>query len=169
MSTTTNNRDAKGRVSVPSDFRAVIAAQNAALIAAQPESVRLAGIEPFDGIIVRPSFDGQCLEGGGEVLFNAYRASINAIDYFDPKRDAMENALFGESRRLSFDSGGRVSIPQDLADNFGFNGRITFVGLGDRFEIWAPDAHEARVANMRKLVAENRHLLKPINPMGGTS
>jgi MraZ protein len=154
LSTTTNNRDAKGRVSVPADFRAVITAQSAGLSA------------PFDGIIVRPSFSGECLEGGGERLFEAYRASINALDYFDPNREAMEQAIFGESRRLPFDSGGRVSLPNDLADIFGFNGRVTFVGLGDRFEIWPPEAHEARAAKMRQLASENRHLLKPIVPAG---
>lgn len=157
MSTTTNNRDAKGRVSVPADFRTVIASQGAGRM------------DAFDGIIVRPSFNGLCLEGGGERLFNAYRAAINAMDYFDPKRDAMERAIFGASRRLPFDSGGRVSLPQDLADMFGFNGRITFVGLGDRFEIWAPDAHEARVIETQRLMAENQHLLKPVMPHGGQS
>ena len=157
LSTTTNNRDAKGRVSVPADFRAVITAQ------AQGRD------SAFDGIIVRPSFSGECLEGGGEQLFEAYRASINALDYFDPNREAMEQAIFGESRRLPFDSGGRVSLPHDLADMFGFNGRVTFVGLGDRFEIWPPEAHEARAVRMRKLASENRHLLKPIAPIGSKS
>jgi len=154
LSTTTNNRDAKGRVSVPADFRAVITAQSLL----HPGGHEAA----FDGVIVRPSFSGECLEGGGEQLFEAYRASINALDYFDSSREAMEQAIFGESRRLPFDSGGRVSLPQDLADMFGFNGRVTFVGLGDRFEIWPPEAHEARAAKMRKLASENRHLLKPI-------
>ena len=152
LSTTTNNRDAKGRVSVPADFRAVITAQ----------SVGKEGA--FDGIIVRPSFSGECLEGGGEQLFEAYRASINALDYFDPNREAMEQAIFGESRRLPFGSGGRVSLPHELADMFGFNGRVTFVGLGDRFEIWPPEAHETRVIEMRKRASENRHLLRPVLP-----
>ena len=157
LSTSTNNRDAKGRVSVPADFRAVITAQASGRAA------------PFDGIIVRPSFSGLCLEGGGERLFEAYRASINALDYFDPNREAMEQAIFGESRRLPFDSGGRVSLPHDLADMFGFNGRVTFVGLGDRFEIWPPEAHALRAAEMRKRAADNRHLLKPVVQTGGGS
>lgn len=152
LSTTTNNRDAKGRVSVPADFRAVITAQSIGKDGA------------FDGIIVRPSFSGECLEGGGEQLFEAYRASINALDYFDPNREAMEQAIFGESRRLPFDSGGRVSLPHELADMFGFNGRVTFVGLGDRFEIWPPEAHEQRVIELRKRASENRQLLRPVLP-----
>lgn len=144
---------------MPADFRAVITAQAA---------LRVGGREgAFDGIIVRPSFSGQCLEGGGEQLFEAYRASINALDYFDPNREAMEQAIFGESRRLPFDSGGRVSLPQDFADMFGFNGRVTFVGLGERFEIWPPDAHERRASDMRKRASENRHLLKPVLPQAG--
>jgi MraZ protein len=50
---------------------------------------------------------------------------------------------------------------------FGFNGRVTFVGLGERFEIWSPDAHERRAAEMRKRASENRHLLKPVLPKAG--
>ena len=50
LSTVTNSLDAKGRVSVPADFRSVIG-----------ESGREDG---FDGIIVWPSFDGAYLEGG---------------------------------------------------------------------------------------------------------
>lgn len=156
LSMFTNNRDAKGRVSVPSEFRAVITAQSVGRDA------------PFDGIIVWPSFNGPYLEGGGEELFEAYQASVDAMDYYDPARDAMEQAIFAESRRLAFDSGGRVSLPNELADYAGLNGRITFVGLGRRFEIWSPEAHAARASEMRKIAFDNRHRLKPVLPKGDT-
>lgn len=155
LATVTNNLDAKGRVSVPAEFRAV------------------ATRSEFDGIIVWPSFDGSYLEGGDQALLEAYQRSLDQMDYYDEGRIALQRAIFAESRRLPFDSGGRVSLPKDLADYAGLNGRITFVGLGRKFEIWNPETHEARSVKMRELAREHRHRLKPVDPFdafkGGAS
>lgn len=155
LATVTNNLDAKGRVSVPAEFRAV---------AARSE---------FDGIIVWPSFDGPYLEGGGQALLEAYERSLDQMDYYDEGRIALQRAIFAESRRLPFDSGGRVSLPKELADYAGLNGRITFVGLGRKFEIWNPDAHQEHSVKMRAIAREHRHRLKPVThfavPEGGSS
>lgn len=144
LSTVTNSLDAKGRVSVPADFRNVVASSN------------------FDGIIVWPSFDGSYLEGGGIALLEDYQRSLDHIDHYDEGRIALQRAIFAASRPLSFDSGGRVSLPKDLHEYAGLNGKVTFVGLGRRFEIWSPKALEAQNENIRKLARENRHRLKPV-------
>ena len=65
LSTVTNSLDAKGRVSVPADFRSVVANSS------------------FDGIIVWPSFDGAYLEGGGIALLEDYQKSLDHIDHYD--------------------------------------------------------------------------------------
>ena len=147
LSTVTNSLDAKGRVSVPADFRNVVVNSS------------------FDGIIVWPSFDGAYLEGGGIALLEDYQKSLDRIDHYDEGRIALQRAIFAASRPLSFDSGGRVSLPKDLHEYAGLNGKVTFVGLGRRFEIWSPKALEAQNENIRKLARENRHRLKPV--LGG--
>lgn len=144
LSTVTNSLDAKGRVSVPADFRAVIDGS------------------AFDGVIVWKSFDGTYLEGGGINLLEDYMRSLEMMDYYDEGRIALQRAIFSESRRLPFDSGGRISLPKDLHEYAELNGKVTFVGLGRRFEIWSPQAHEARSEDMRRLARENRHRLKPV-------
>jgi len=144
LSTATNSLDAKGRISVPSEFRAVV------------------GDGVFDGIIVWPSFDGDYLEGGGIGLLKDYERSLETMDYYDEGRIALQRAIFAESRRLPFDSGGRVSLPKDLAEYAGLRDKATFVGLGARFEIWNPEAHTARSVEIRRLARENRHRLKPV-------
>ena len=144
LATITNSLDANGRVSVPADFRNVVANSN------------------FDGIIVWPSFDGAYLEGGGIALLEDYQKSLDHIDHYDEGRIALQRAIFAASRPLSFDSGGRVSLPKDLHEYAGLNGKVTFVGLGRRFEIWSPKALEAQNENIRKLARENRHRLKPV-------
>jgi len=141
LSTATNNLDAKGRVSVPSDFRAVV------------------GSGAFDGIVVWPSFDGDYLEGGGIALMESYLNSLETMDHYDEGRMALQRAIFAESRKLSFDSGGRVTLPKDLAEYAGLNGQATFVGLGRRFEIWNPDVYKAHIGDVRRLARENRSRL----------
>jgi len=141
LSTTTNNLDAKGRISVPSDFRAVV------------------GGSLFDGIVVWPSFDGNYLEGGGIALMEEYQNSLETIDYYDEGRMALQRAIFAESRKLAFDSGGRITLPKEFAEYAGLNGQATFVGLGRRFEIWGPASYEAFVGGVRRLARENRNKL----------
>ncbi len=151
LSSATHNLDAKGRVSVPSEFRTEIAGS------------------AFDGIIVWPSFDGDYLEGGGVSLLEEYQRSLDRLDYYDEGRLALQQAIFGESRRLAFDGGGRVTLPKDLAEYAGLNGKVHFVGLGRRFEIWSPDAYAARAADVRRIAREHRNRLKPVAamPSGG--
>jgi len=150
LSTTTNNLDAKGRVSVPSDFRAVV------------------GDGVFDGIVIWPSFDGEYLEGGGIALMQEYLASLETMDHYDEGRMALQRAIFAESRKLSFDGGGRVTLPKELAEYAGLNGKATFVGLGRRFEIWNPESYESRIGDVRRLARENRNRLVSLRPGSGS-
>lgn len=149
LSSATNNLDAKGRVSVPAEFRAKVAGSQ------------------FDGIIVWPSFDGDYLEGGGIDLMEEYQRSLDMIEYYDEGRLALQQAIFAESRRLSFDSNGRVTLPKELAEHAGLNGKARFVGLGRRFEIWSPDKHAAHISDVRRIARENRDRLKPVNSVTG--
>ena len=94
VSTTTNGIDAKGRVSVPADFRATVSGQG------------------FPGIYVWPSFNGPFLDGGGQRLLEDYSDAIEDLDPYDPARTAFERVIFGGAKALSFDSTGRVSLPK---------------------------------------------------------
>jgi MraZ protein len=141
LSTATNTLDAKGRISVPADFRAVV------------------GDGSFDGIVIWPSFDGSYLEGGGMKLMRAYQALIEAMDPYDEARIAFERTIFAGSRRLSFDGTGRITLPKEFAEYANLSGSATFIGLGSRFEIWNPDDHKIHAEQARKLASENKHRL----------
>lgn len=142
LSTATNTLDAKGRISVPADFRAVVGDGN------------------FDGIVLWPSFDGAYLEGGGIALLQDYLALLEGMDPYDEARIAFERTIFAESRRLSFDGTGRVTLPKDLAEYAGLSGSATFIGLGRRFEIWNPETYKSHAEAARKMARENKHRLK---------
>ena len=142
LSRFTNALDSKGRVSVPAEFRAVVADSD------------------FDGIIVWPSFDGAYLEGGGIALLQKYLGLLENMDPYDDARIAIERTIFAESKRLAFDANGRVSLPKDIAESAKLNGQVAFVGLGHRFEIWSPALYEAQSVDARALAKANRHRLR---------
>ena len=142
VSTATNGIDAKGRVSVPAGFRSNVAGR------------------PFDGIYVWPSFDGPWLEGGGQALMDDYLDMIEAMDPYDEARQALEQSIFGEARTLSFDANGRITLPKDLAEHAALDGKVTFVGLGRRFEIWNPERHSKRAMTARTFAQENKLKLR---------
>ncbi len=142
VSTTTNGIDAKGRLSVPADFRTVVRS------------------EPFEGVYVWPSFDGDYLEGGGQALMDRYLAMVESMDPYDDARVAIERSIFGAAKPLSFDSTGRITLPKAFADHAGLNGKATFVGLGSRFEIWSPDGYAEKAEAARAYARDNKRALK---------
>ena len=146
-----NGIDAKGRVSVPSDFRAVVA--NDAL----------------NGVLIWKSFNGPFLEGGGEALLNTIAASVERMETYADSRMALERQIFGGARPLSFDSTGRITLPKEFQDWAGLNGRALFLGAFKRFEIWSPEVYAEREPEDRSLAFERRNELKPTAPAGGAS
>ncbi len=149
LSTTVNGVDAKGRVSVPAGFRAVV--KN----------------DPEEKIFVWPSFEGGYLEGGGQALLDRYLALMEEMDPYDDARAAFEQTIFGDTRGLAFDGTGRVSLPRDLIEHAGLSGKAAFVGLGARFEIWDPERLAERKANARNFARDNKKSLKLPPRTGG--
>ena len=145
LSTTTNALDAKGRVSVPANFRA-----------------RING----ESVVVWPSFEGDYLEGATLDYMERLLTSLDELDFYDEAREALNQAIFAASRELSFDSGGRVKLPDDLVAHAGLSDKASFVGLGRTFQIWNPDAHAEHMQRARETAMANRHkLASPRKPV----
>lgn len=143
LSSITNNLDAKGRVSVPANFRSQCS------------------VSGFEGVVLWPSLDGAYLEGGDISVLSHYQEMLERMDLYDGGREALELVIFGESEKLSFDSTGRIGLPSHFCDHAGLSGKITFVGRGRKFEVWDEVAHEARRAELREKARANRHRMKP--------
>ena len=137
----TNKIDAKGRVSVPASFRAVLARDG------------------HEGIYCYPALDQPALDGGG----NRLRAKIGMLldglpDYSDEK-DMLAAALYGVSEVLKIDRDGRTMLSEELREHAGIKDKVTFVGLGDKFQIWEPARFETHFSQAREKVRELRKLL----------
>ncbi|MGK2742369.1 division/cell wall cluster transcriptional repressor MraZ [Tepidicaulis sp. LMO-SS28] len=139
--TFTNKVDAKGRVSVPAKFRAVVAAQG------------------FNGITCFPSFLGKFLEAGGPAFTSEIDAILNKLPPFSPERDQLAAILVGNAMDLMFDGDGRVMLPREFMEHAGITDQITFVGMTTKFQIWSPAAYEAFRAEALKQASGHTGLL----------
>lgn len=141
--TATNKVDAKGRVSVPAKFRALIEAENRS------------------SIVCYPALRGNVLEAGGSLLMKQIDAMLARLEPFSDESEALYHALYGASVELAFDREGRIVLPEGLCSIAGITDAVSFVGLGYRFQLWEPRAYAAEYANARKLAHESRSLLRP--------
>ena len=130
LSTFEKQLDAKRRIVAPQDFRA-------------------ASTGPFDGLMCFPSFEADCLEGGGQALFNRYEALIEELPFGDPLRSSIELSVRGGLCRMAFDTAGRITLPEALCEQFGLTDWVVLVGLGERFQIWEREAFRAHRETQR--------------------
>jgi MraZ protein len=135
LSTFEKQLDAKRRIVVPQEFRALAAG-------------------PFDGVFCFPSIEADCIEGGGKPLFDRYLGVIEELEFGDPLRTALETSVLGGMAKLSFDTAGRITLPEALCDMFGLTDWVAVVGLGDRFQIWSREAFQAHRAASRDMARE---------------
>jgi MraZ protein len=84
---------------------------------------------------------------------------IDRMDPFSDDRDAFSTAILSEAVPLSFDSEGRIGLPEPLIERANLSEQVMFVGKGATFELWEPLAFEAHAAEARARAHQHRHLL----------
>jgi MraZ protein len=126
VSTFTNKIDVKGRVSVPAPFRAIL------------ERDGYAG-----GIYCYPSLDAPALDAGGQSLAQKIDGLLEGLPDYSDERDELSVALYGDVQVLSLDQDGRIVLPEALRAHAGLETHVTFVGLGQKFQMWEPPASKS--------------------------
>lgn len=143
--------DAKGRVSVPAPFRAVLMREGA------------------EGLFCCPAPDRPAVEAGGRSLMTEIEDLIGRFPPFSEEREQFATALYGTSETLKIDAEGRVSLTDHLKDHAGIMDAVAFVGLGHKFQIWAPDRFSARLSEATGKMRALRKRLgaeRAANPQG---
>ena len=143
LSTYVNKVDKKGRISVPAAYRGALAGGT------------------FQGIIAYPSLTGPAIEAFGRDTLeqlNSRRLS-QSFEGGDFEQtligggDNLVETIMALVSELPFDGEGRIVLPSALCGHAGITDQATFVGRGNRFQIWSPDAfarhHEQAVADLR--------------------
>ena len=99
VSTFTNRLDAKGRVSIPAPFRAVLA------------------VDGFDGLYCCPTLDRSAVDAGGNRFREAIRSSLANFEPFSEDHELLSTTLIGESEILietPFQSGNELRTVGDV-------------------------------------------------------
>jgi MraZ protein len=145
VSTFTNKIDVKGRVSIPAPFRAVLERDGYTQGSA-------------GGIYCYPSLDAPALDAGGERLAKKIDGLLSGLPDYSDERDELSVALYGDVQVLAIDGDGRIVLPEGLRRHAGLRDQVTFVGLGDKFQMWAPEAFDERRSRAREKAHEHRRL-----------
>lgn len=151
LSTFVNKVDKKGRVSVPATFRAAVAQQT------------------FQGIVLYRSFTSPCIEGCGMDFMERLSDSAQTFDAFSTEQDEISALIFADARQLAFDPEGRIMLPEDLIEHAALSETAAFVGKGQTFQIWQPEAYKAIEAEIRARALKNRPTLPLKKPAPGGS
>jgi MraZ protein len=147
VSTFTNKIDAKGRVSIPAPFRAIL----------ERDGYRGGG--GGGGIYCYPSLDAPALDAGGERLAKKIDGLLGGLPDYSDERDELSVALYGDVQVLAVDGDGRIVLPEALRAHAGLSTSVAFVGLGDKFQMWEPGRFEQRRRSAREKVRDTRKLL----------
>lgn len=143
IDTFVNKIDRKGRVSVPAPFRAALSGQ------------------AFHGIVALPSFKYRAVQCAGIDWMEGIKARLSTnSDLFSEEHDDLTMALFSSAKQLAFDGEGRVQLPEDLAKEANIDEVAAFVGRGEHFEIWEPQALERYKIEARKRALEKGRTLR---------
>ena len=126
--------DAKGRVSIPAQFRQVLARDG------------------FEGLYCYPTLDRLAIDAGGNALLTEIEQLITQYPPYSVERESLSAALYGTSETLNVDTEGRVILTERLRSHAGIASAVSFVGLGHKFQIWEPDRFRAQLAEATETV-----------------
>ncbi|WP_020177851.1 division/cell wall cluster transcriptional repressor MraZ [Methylopila sp. M107] len=141
VSNFSNRLDAKGRVSIPAPFRAILTRDG------------------FPGLYVHPSLDQQALDAGGNALLSEIDALLSTLSPYSEDRDSLSTALLGVSEVLKIDGEGRVVLTESLKVYAGISDQVAFVGQGAKFQLWEPERFQAHLAQARSGARELKRRL----------
>ncbi|MFM7703150.1 MAG: division/cell wall cluster transcriptional repressor MraZ [Alphaproteobacteria bacterium] len=142
LSTFINKVDSKGRVYVPSQFRASLVNGN------------------NSAMVVYESFINQSIEGCDLERIKKLSESIDNLEPFSEERDAFATAVLGGSVQLSIDGDGRIILPENLLKTAKIKDSAVFIGKGATFEIWEPISFEKYMQKAKEEAKLKRNLLR---------
>ena len=125
--------DRKGRISIPADFRRVICSWNADKSEdGDTQSITIVyGDSALEKLI--------CYTDEG---IRNIDAAIGKMQRHSNQREYLQYFFQTRSIRIQLDPNGRLLLPVQLRNKIDLQKEVCFVGKGDTFEIWHPQAYE---------------------------
>ena len=143
LGTHLNKLDAKGRVSIPATFRAVLRDNEDA------------------SLVLRSSTKHPCIEAWPMPVFEALASPLDRLPTFSDDQDDLATDIYAGAASVEPDREGRVILPAELIVHAGLGETVAFMGLGRIFQIWQPEAAERRRAEARERARSQTLTLPP--------
>jgi len=131
--------DAKGRISLPSHFRDLLAAQ---------------GDERGERLIITTGID-RCLVAYPPAAWQAFEARLAGLSQFDPAVVQLKRIYVAGATECPLDRHGRLLIPPMLREYAELARDLVWAGMVTTIEIWAKEQWSAQVAASR----QDRHAI----------
>jgi transcriptional regulator MraZ len=142
----THKVDAKGRVSLPADFRKVLEGVGSSHVVVLPQ------MKHQDAHVVLS-------QTGYDKVVEQYEA----LDLSEDDSDILAMKIVTDARQIPVDDAGRLVLSKDLREQIGISSEMRFVGRGSSFQLWEPGKRAAYEAASRDRSQE----LAPSIRLGG--
>jgi MraZ protein len=119
-----NKLDRKGRISVPAEFRSALAELG------------------FDSFAAFCSFRSPAIECWTPARLEQLTLAMDDLNLFSEQQETLATTLFANTKPISFDGEGRITLPPEFLTHAGITADALFVGQGQSFQIWEPKAYE---------------------------
>jgi len=129
-----NTIDSKGRISVPSKFREVLAAH-------------------YDERLILTNFDA-CLWAYPVKEWREIEDKVSALPQFKPEVKALQRVFISAATECPVDKQGRILIPPPLREYAGIEREVIFIGMVKRIEIWAKDRWNTEFEKLQVKIGE---------------
>lgn len=136
--------DAKGRVSIPAPFRRV-------LEEGDPDWTE--GLSP-NLVLIYGGHGGRCLEGYSIQGIGELDEKVSRMPTFSRQRIWLERKLNTQSVYAQVDDNGRIVLSARLREMIGVEAEALFAGMGERFQVWAPETYSESMAALDAWAAE---------------
>ena len=115
--------DGKGRTSIPSRFREVLAGLG------EGRLVLTSGLDP-------------CVVAYPMAEWLAFEERLSALPQFDPTVATLRRIVVSGAVECELDKVGRVLVPASLRDHAGLRREALWAGMGKHFELWSKEAFD---------------------------
>lgn len=131
--------DAKGRLSVPTEHRELLAVQ-------------------AEGRLVITAHPHRCLLIYPRPAWEPIRAQIMSYSSLERQTSMVQRLLVGFAKEVEMDGSGRVLVAPELRRYASLEKQVMLVGQGSHFELWNLEAWEQQI---EQIVAQGDSLLPP--------
>ena len=124
---------------MPSSFRAVLSQKG------------------LQGLVLFQSIQNKAIEGMGMDRMEKISQSIDRLDLFSQAHNDWSSSVFANACHLSFDSEGRIALPEEMKIYAEISNTAAFVGQGPTFQIWNPEKLSAHQEQAKQRILKQHH------------